>query len=378
MHNQTKLSFKDFALFLSHISYKKEDDFHFLYQAYELVFDTINHFDEKMAFGGIGKVSNAEIIQYILGEFVYTISPMSHEQIEAFKLKPENIETIASTAADKYLSLSKFIHNEGQLVNKYLPPISSLYVYLNFISKILSGYRHVSNNRINLITDLLYKATSIARCTLDLLNDGFETQAFSSWRTLHECECTLIILQKYGKPAIDAYAKHMQYGLAFRDTMNDKEKQTSIFMMMKEEMKPHNLKSKDIKKFIEYGWLYSTSDFKEEDGYKLNFRDGLEKLAGLNSYASRYEMSSEIIHSTPLLIYSSKQYFYYVTLISLYESFFRMEKVFLSLFLDKAGKDAISKYIDMRNVYYSQLVSIHERESKNFATWQKQSQKNRE
>jgi hypothetical protein len=148
--------------------------------------------------------------------------------------------------------------------------------------------------------------------------------------------------------------------------MEDKDKQTEIFMAMKEEMKGHNLKSKDIKKYIEYGWLYACSDFKEEEGYKLNFRDGLEKLAGLSTYASRYETSSEIIHSTPLLIYSSKEYFYYVTLISLYESFFRLEKIFTTIYISTVDKNEVDKYMNMRYIYYSLLVSLHQIEKQHF------------
>ena len=130
---------------------------------------------------------------------------------------------------------------------------------------------------------------------------------------------------------------------------------------MKEEMRGRDLKSKDIRKYIEYGWLYPIVPEGDET-FKLNFRDGLEKLAGLTSYAKRYEISSEIIHSTPLLIYSNKEYFYYMTLLSLYESFFRLEKVFVSLFARRVSQEQMNKYMQMRNVYYSQLVLIHKRE----------------
>ena len=65
----------------------------------------------------------------------------------------------------------------------------------------------------------------------------------------------------------------MRYGLAFRDTIADKEQQTKIFNSMKEEMKKYDLKSKDIKKFIEYGWLYSVPSLKDYPNFKLNFRD---------------------------------------------------------------------------------------------------------
>ena len=173
-----------------------------------------------------------------------------------------------------------------------------------------------------LINDLLIKSVSISRCILQLITDGYETEAYSAWRTLHECECTLLLLDKYGDPLINRYLIHMQYGLVFRRGETEDEKANKIFADMKEEMREYGLKSKDIKKYIEYGWLYKIPGVKEDPEFKLNFRDGLERVAGLSSYAARYENSSEIIHSTPILIYSNKEYYYFISLLSLYESFF--------------------------------------------------------
>ena len=82
--------------------------------------------------------------------------------------------------------------------------------------------------------------------------------------------------------------------------------------------------------------------------------------------SKRYEISSEIIHSTPLLIYSNKEYFYYTTLLSLYESFFRLEKVFVSLFSKRVSPEQMVQYEEMRKVYYSQLVVIHKKELDTF------------
>ena len=154
----------------------------------------------------------------------------------------------------------------------------------------------------------------------------------------------------------------MNYGLAFNNAIADKTKQDEIFYQMKDEMRDYDLKSKDIRKYIEYGWLYLIVPDEEKASFKLNFRDGLERLAGLQAYSKRYEISSEIIHSTPLLIYSNKDYFYYMTLLSLYESFFRLEKVFLSLFSKRVSPQQMEQYRQMRSVYYSQLVSIHKKE----------------
>jgi len=205
---------------------------------------------------------------------------------------------------------------------------------------------------------------------LRLLINGYETEAFSLWRTLHECECTLVLLNKCDKPLISTYLKHMKYGIAFGENKLPKEEVDAIFVEIKEEMKRHELKSKDMKKFIEYGWLYAVPGV-DQINLKLNFKDGLETISGLDQYKDLYTKSSELIHSTPLLIYSNKQFFYFASLLCLYESFFRIEKVFLAILENKSSENLFTQYKKMRAVYYSQLVNIHKRESHEFVKWQK-------
>lgn len=345
----------------------------YLFDVYESVAQGIVDLKNQTdVFSQIRHLDNLEIIQYCLGEFIYSVVVRSPEEIKEFVKNERWQEAMINVVADKYLSLSTFAHEEKKMTNSHIPPISSLALYVNFILNILQGYEK-NDPKTTLIIDLLKKAVSITKCSLELLVKGFETEAFSSWRTLHECECTLILLDKYGDEVIDNYLKHMKFGIAFRDVMKDKDKQTEIFNAMKEEMRGYNLKSKDIKKYIEYGWAYAVPGVKEDETFKLNFRDGIEKLAGLSAYASRYEMSSEIIHGTPMLIYSNKEYFYFITLLSLYESFFRLEKVFTSIFVSRVPQEVMERYKGMRNVYYQQLVSIHQRESLNFKHWQQNS-----
>lgn len=346
----------------------------FIFEIYDLAMEAISQLADMAPFETIVNVNSLEIIEYCIGEFLYSIVVRSPEQIDEF-IKNENIKaSMASIVADKYISLSKLQHKERRIANSYFPPISSLSVYINFTLNILQKYNK-NDPASTLITDLLMKSLSIAKCALSLLVDGFETEAFSSWRTLHECECTLMLLEHFGGPLINRYLKHMQYGIAFKDVMENKDKQTEIFNQMKDEMKQYDLKSKDIKKFIEYGWLYAIPEVGKDSTFKLNFRDGLEKVAGLSMYNSRYEMSSEIIHSTPMLIYSNRDYFYYITLLSLYESFFRLEKIFVSLFAKEVSPEQMKRYEAMRNVYYSQLVNIHKRESVNFKELQEKRKK---
>ena len=346
----------------------------YIYEVYEMANEAIDILKEQTTQIEVKEVSQFDLLLYCIGEYYYSISHLKKEEIETFHKNEDYPSSMASVAADKYLSLSMFNHVEKKLANRFLPPASSLNMYLNFMLNIVKEYKK-NDPQSTLISDLLMKSLTISRCILENLLSGYETEAFSSWRTLHECECTLILLDKYGEPLINNYLKHMNYGLAFNNAIKDKAKQDEIFYSMKDEMREYGLKSKDIRKYIEYGWLYQIVD-KDDETFKLNFRDGLEKLAGLSNYARRYEISSEIIHSTPLLIYSNKEYFYYMTLLSLYESFFRLEKVFVSLFSKRVSENQMRQYGEMRKVYYAQLVVIHQRELQVFKKIQGGEEKN--
>ena len=339
-------------------------DVDYIYDVYQMANEAIDLLNAQSSQIEVKQVDQFDLLLYCIGEYHYSVSHLRPEEIEAFNKNEDYPSSMASVAADKYLSLSMFNHVEKKLANRFLPPASSLNMYINFMLNIVKGYKK-NDPQSSLISDLLMKSLTISRCILENLLNGYETEAFSSWRTLHECECTLILLDKYGEPLINNYLKHMNYGLAFNNAIQDKAKQDEIFYAMKDEMRGYELKSKDIRKYIEYGWLYYIVE-KGDETFKLNFRDGLEKLAGLSQYAKRYEISSEIIHSTPLLIYSNKEYFYYMTLLSLYESFFRLEKVFVSLFSKRVSEDQMRQYSEMRKVYYSQLVVIHKRELEYF------------
>ena len=356
------------ARYLKGIQVTVELDPDYIYDVYEMANEFIGIVDQENAQIEVKEINQFELLLYCVGEYYYSISHLNAEELARFKANEEYPSSMASVAADKYLSLSIFNHVEKKLSNRFIPSASSLNIYLNFMLNIVKGYKK-NDPQSSLISDLLMKSLTISRCILENLLNGYETEAFSSWRTLHECECTLILLDKYGAPLINKYLRHMNFGLAFNDTIPDKEQQDRIFLEMKEEMRGYGLKSKDIRKYIEYGWLYLIAD-KDDPNFKLNFRDGLEKLAGLEVYSKRYELSSEIIHSTPLLIYSNKEYFYYMTLLSLYESFFRLEKVFVSLFSQRVSEMQMKQYEEMRRVYYSQLVIIHKRELEAFKRFQ--------
>lgn len=340
----------------------------YLYEIYSDIFDGLVEISKNKETGQSFNINNMELVFYVLGEFLYSTRGLSEEQIYKFVTSESIKESICNVIADKYISLSIYNHEQSKLTNKYFPPISSLELYVNLMLNIVNKGQIKDKNNALLI-DFLNKTLSIARCILNQLCDGYETEAFALWRTLHECECVLILLDKYKETLLPTYVKHMQYGMVFRQGESDNELNNKIFAQLKEDMKKHDLKSKDMKKFIEYGWLLSIPDVDIIENFKLNFRDGVETLAGLHAYSDIYMTSSEILHGSPLLIYSNKTYFHLLTILNLYESFFRIERVFESLFFPKITNEAKEQYLQMKKLYFSQLLSIHKREADTFKAY---------
>ena len=253
----------------------------------------------------------------------------------------------------------------GKLTSRFSPYMSTIDLYLNFILGMLSRYKKNDPTQ-TLVVDVMTKGFQMAKCVASLLEGGFETEAFATWRTLHENECILSVLVKFGQPAIEAYLRHMKYAAAFRGGLESKEATDAVFVDIKAEMREHDLKSKDMKRFIEYGWLYALP-VPEGEEIKLNFRDGVEKMAALSNYSKVYEMSSEIAHSSPLLIYSRKDYIFHVVLLNLYESFFRLEKIFTSIYMSTIQEDEKQHYVRMRQLYYWEIIAAYKQIQNSFS-----------
>ena len=337
----------------------------FVFSCYEFAEEGAKTLIEQNIFGRVIPVNPVVLILYIVNEYGFYLD---HEQ--SFSEDEAHVSKIVSIALDKYFTNEHLSFKNETLVSKFAPQISTLETYLNFTLGILTRVKKGKPNE-TLIVDVLYKGFSMCKAIVSLIEQGFETEAFSQWRTLHETECILTLLMKYGEPVIKEYLKHINYTMAFRGVIPDKEKVDSIFVEIKDEMKKLDLKSKDMKKFIEYGWLTAIPNYTEDPQFKFNFRDGVERLAGLSEYSKTYEMASEIAHSSPMLIYSQNRYFFHITILNLYESFFRIENIFSSIYLNSISKEEKDRFLLMKNVYYTNLKYIYELEKHVFKSTQK-------
>lgn len=356
---------EQFEALLNELSISKSINRDFIYQCYVDANEGSDSLKENSPVIARMGLNPIQLILYIINEEQFYL--FTHPNVKEDDLpKNENYERLlVSIALDKYYTNEHLAYNSGSFASRFIPEISTLSLYLNFILGMLNRYKR-GDPKKTLLVDVMQKGFSMAKCIIDLLTNGFETEAFSTWRTLHENECILQVLVKYGQPVIDSYLKHLRYALAFRGALGSKEETDKCFEEIKSGMRSIDLKSKDMKRYIEYGWLLGIKDVMSMEGFKFNFRDGVERCAGLRDYSKVYEMSSEIAHSSPLLIYSRKNYFYLVTLLNLYESFFRLEKIFSSLYLSTANENDRNQYLAMRKLYFGELLACYDLLKKRF------------
>lgn len=293
------------------------------------------------------------LLSYIVGEYNYILTPLSTDNrnklYQDMEFKKQMIKNISSKIFFNEYNAVKAVN----LINKFHPLISSFRFYINFVLERIVNLHYVDGYD-SLKIDMLRKGFLSCVGVTSLLCEGFETEAFSTWRTIHETECIVKVIHEH-EEVIDVYKHHISYNRAYRNEYSDKTYQQNLIDEIKVQLKEHNLKSKDLKKYIEYGWLYSINDWESKYPLlKLNFRNGIEYVAGLNAYSSLYEMSSEIAHSSPMLFYSNKMFFLRICLISLYETFFRMEKIF-SMILNKQKKEETQLYFNLRSSYLDEL-----------------------
>lgn len=326
-----------------------------------------------------------DLINYSYGEWWFAVRD-NEDKVKVAK-NHARIVLLSKKVALKFLLLVKGVR-KGQLKISTLSPYSPINTALKaLITELINlNFPFVKNNpSLTLINDLFGRIFTKSNGTLKMLSQGLASDAYVSWRTLHEAECILAILVKDGKPMQDEYIKHIVYDNAFRGSISSKERTDAIFEALKSDMKSHGLKSKDMKKFIEYGWLYQTPEYKllEVKGrlfekyavpirsasgkegifkivrgpgigdpdyvefakyrnelvywehnhlhdFKLNFRDGIELIAGLSKYSEWYETASEVTHSSPVFFYSNDQFFFDLSTVALYQLVLRVTGIFLS------------------------------------------------
>ena len=112
--------------YLKGIQVNVELDPDYIYDVYEMANEFIGIVDQENVQIEVKEINQFELLLYCVGEYYYSISHLNETELARFKANEEYPSSMASVAADKYLSLSIFNHVEKKLGNRFLPPASSL------------------------------------------------------------------------------------------------------------------------------------------------------------------------------------------------------------------------------------------------------------
>lgn len=338
----------------------------YLFARYLEVLEVYDMIADQYPAYALQNLDNVRLVLYMVNDYFYRLEGVENKEEtannEAF------IALLVNSVVDKYAAEVHFKYDPKRLMTQFYPPISTMNVFTNFILKKLELFKKQEPSK-TLLIDMLNKSFSLVKAITTLLISGFETEAFTTWRTMHELEATLIILTKYGPEVINGYLEHMHYADAFNKILPEEECDR-LFVSIKEEMRKLGLKSKDTKRFIEYGWLRYVPDL-DKNELKLNFRDGMETIAGLKEYNKMYQMASEVNHSSPLLIYSRRDYFAIITILNLYDSFFRLEGVFRIAYFSLLSEQEKQHYDQVRSLYYFEMKRIQKKEVEKYNKYRK-------
>ena len=268
----------------------------------------------KIVLNQLDAVRIDEIVSYV---FYYHIFHTSHlpKDIVAKLEKDENYraclvrDVSVNMVINEHLNVEKF-----SITAEYSPEIAAFNMACSYTLFILGSFLG-EDKRMNGINNLFKKAMVTIKSVINLLSSGNSCDAVILWRHLHELECVLLVLNNADDAMFFKYIKHLEY-MNMETAPNFEELQARL----SEESKRYGVKERNA--FINYGWLLYVPGFRELLGkdYRLNFKEGLQRLAGQSERHPAYASASKILHPSAWVVTVRDDKFYKFTLLELYRS----------------------------------------------------------
>ena len=252
-----------------------------------------------------------EIVAYVFYYHAFHTSHLPPELISRIEGEEKYRAMLVQDVAvyiviNEHLNVEKFSNTSA-----YSPEIAAYNMACSYSLFILGSFSG-QDRRMNGINNLFKKALVTVKSVINLLAAGNSCDAVILWRHLHELECVLITLNTKGEELFFRYVEHMEYfDLETKPNAEELQKRLS------EESKTYGIKEKNA--FINYGWLVHVEGFREGFGkeYRLNFKEGLQKVAGQSGRYAAYASASKILHPSAWVVAIPDDKFYLFTLLEL-------------------------------------------------------------
>ena len=288
-----------------------------------------------------------EVVSYIFYYHVFHTSHLMPQLVTRLENDERYREMLVCDVAvciviNEHLNVEKISNT-----SEYSPEIAAFNMACSYSLYELGLFRG-ADRRMNGINNLFKKAMVTTKSVINLLAAGNSCDAVILWRHLHELECVLTVLNTMGDDLFFAYVKHMEYF----DLENSPNAEI-LQRRLSEECKQYGVKERNA--FINYGWLLHVDGFREGLGkeYRLNFKEGLQKIAGQSDRHAGYASASKILHPSAWVVTIRDDKFYKFTVFELQRSvvnIVRLIKGYVARYkeysLNPSESDAYARTID--------------------------------
>ncbi len=255
-----------------------------------------------------------EVVSYV---FYYHRFHTAHLPPETVKKLEEDERYRAVLVRDVavYIVINEHLNVEKRSVTSSYSPEIAAYNMACSYSLFVLGTFCGEDRRMLGIGNLFKKALVTAKSVAALLAAGNSCDAVILWRHLHELECVLIVLNTNKDEMFFDYVRHME----FFDLEHNPDAE-AVQARLSEECKKYGIKERNA--YINYGWLVRLEGFCEGYGkeYRLNFKDGLQKVAGQTARHAAYASASKILHPSAWIVAIREDKFYKFTVFELFRS----------------------------------------------------------
>ena len=248
-----------------------------------------------------------EIVNYIFYYHRFNISHLPQEAAARAEAD-ENYRAALVRDVAVYIVINEHLNvDKRSNTSEYSPEIAAFNMACSFSLYLLGSFRG-DDSRMNGINNLFKKSLVTVKSVAGLLAEGNSCDAVILWRHLHELECVLCVLCREGDDLFYRYVRHMEYL-----NMEGNPRAEELEARLHEECKSFGVKERNA--FVNYGWLVYVPGFREGFGkeYRLNFKDGLQKIAGQSARHAAYAGASKILHPSAWVVAIRDDSFYKFT-----------------------------------------------------------------
>ncbi len=261
----------------------------------EMFIGVLERYRARLTMQGINPalygVPAPDIIRYICGyHYAFTGGMDEKTRIAATHDESYRARLVADVAESIFI-LENIKTSAKRIINEYNPVYCRFNILLDYLLTVgLKGNAACKERTSKAVYKLFETAFLKLKGIMMLAAKGLEKEAIVVWRSLHELECVISVLCKYGKNTIEEFEtfdrfsdpEHMD-----EKTRADYDEKTKAFGI--------NLKNaNEVDHFENYGWLGAVPDL-QLTKWNLNFRY-LEDLAGLSDKYKEYQVACDASH----------------------------------------------------------------------------------